>query len=66
VPEAPRPRSRATQLLVAILCLFAMGLVVPRAVAVAGPKVVVVVGPVGSYNTVYRREANLVVAEARR
>ncbi len=62
----PKPhRNRARIVAAVLLCLLGAGLLVPYASAGAGPKVVVVVGPVGRYNADYRREAALVVEEAR-
>lgn len=46
--------------------MFALGLVVPAVGASGGPKVVVVVGPVGQLNRDYRAQADQIVAEARR
>jgi hypothetical protein len=49
------------------LCVIVSGVIAPaEAVAAGGPKVVVVVGPTGRSNALYKREAREIVAEARR
>jgi hypothetical protein len=46
--------------------LLLLAVAAPSRAAGPGPKVVVVVGPVGALNATYRKEARLIVAEARR
>ncbi len=66
MPNRVDARTRARHIVVAFLVLFCLGSAVPGVVAVGGPKVVIVVGPVGTLDAEYRRQAGLVLAEARR
>ena len=68
-PDAPRDTASRTRRLVVLLALalLAATMVFPSLMqAAAGPKVVVIVGPVGRYNTYYKNEARELIAEARK
>jgi hypothetical protein len=66
LPDGETARARRLIVLLA-LALLSASMVFPSLIAAAaGPKVVVIVGPVGAYNASYKEEARDVIAEARR
>ena len=66
MPDGEPARARRLVVLLA-LAMLAASMVFPSLIAAAaGPKVVVIVGPVGRYNASYKEEARELIAEARK